>query len=263
MTGFIGAGKMAEAILAGMIRSGACKADQIAICDVQPERVASLTERYGIASYSSNADLASHCDVVILAVKPQDLHAVCEEIASHVSDRCVISIAAGRSLAGLEAGLPAARVIRVMPNLACQVGEGMSVLCRGHLATDADMAAAERLFGASGRVCEADEADFDMVTAVSGSGPAFWTQLAAYQQRKAVAAGFSPEIARMLVLQTMLGTAKVLLETGQDFQTFMDAVASKGGTTAAGLAVLRDSEADSILATVLQATAERSRALQQ
>ena len=261
MIGFIGAGKMAEAILSGMLQGGVCAANEVGISDVQGARVQDLVARYGIKAFDGNTQLARACDVVILAVKPQDLDAVMPGIAREVSHRCVISIAAGRVLAGLEAALPEARIIRVMPNLACQVGTGMSVLCGGSRATAEDLACAEAVFGASGLVCQAPEAQFDMVTAVSGSGPAFWTQLAQYEHETAVAAGLTAETARTLVLQTMLGTAKVLLGSGVGFEAFMDAVASKGGTTAAGLAVLRDSPARDILEAVLAAAAERSRAL--
>lgn len=261
VTGFIGAGKMAEAILRGMMESGVLQAKDICIFDIQSTRVQQLVSDYGVRASSSNVELAATCETVILAVKPQDLDVVMQAIAPQVVDRCVISIAAGRKIHGLEASLPGARIIRVMPNLACQVGAGMSVLCAGGLATAADLAHARTLFAASGSVCEAPESQFDMVTAVSGSGPAFWTQLADYQYQQAISAGLAPETARLLVLQTMLGTASVLLTTGQDFQTFMDAVASKGGTTAAGLAVLRTSTAGSILADVLQAAADRSKEL--
>jgi len=259
--GFIGAGKMAEALLAGIVQSGTAQAADIGVSDVQSGRLRELEQRYGIHPFSSNEALAAQCNPIILAVKPQDLDGVTVGIAVVSNDRCVISIAAGREIAGLERALPGARVIRVMPNLACQVGAGMSVICGGTGATPEDLAMAETLFGASGCVCRAPEADFDMVTAVSGSGPAFWTQLAQYEQDKAVHAGLDPETSRTLVLQTMLGTAKVLLESGMDLDAFMAAVASKGGTTAAGLAVLRASPAGEILGQVLEAAAERSREL--
>ncbi len=252
---------MAEAIMAGMMRGGVCGSHELAVYDIQAVRVQELQERFGVCSFASPGELAAACETIILAVKPQDLDGVMASVATQAVGRNVISIAAGRILEGLEHGMPGARIIRVMPNLACQVGAGMSVLCRGRLATDNDMSVAKEIFSASGRVCEAPESDFDMVTAVSGSGPAFWTQLAAYEMQQAIAAGMDPETARMLVLQTMFGTASVLLETEQDFQSFMDAVASKGGTTAAGLTVLRDSAAQGILAEVLQAAAKRSQEL--
>ncbi len=261
MHGFIGAGKMGEAILAGMIRGGVCAGHEIGVCDLAVARVQELVAQYGVCAFSSNRELAARCETILLAVKPQDLDSVLRDVACHARGKCVISLAAGKELAGLEACLPGARIIRVMPNLACQVGAGMSVLCGGRGVTDHDVAVAKRIFAASGLVCEAPESDFDMVTAISGSGPAFWTQLAAYEMQQAVASGVEPETARMLVLQTMLGTARVLLETRQDFQSFMDAVASKGGTTAAGLAVLRDSAAQGILADVLHAAAKRSQEL--
>jgi pyrroline-5-carboxylate reductase len=261
MTGFIGAGKMAEALLAGLLRRGVCLPQDIGVCDVQVSRGEALHASYGVHVFGSNTELAEACEPVVLAVKPQDLDPVLQEIRAHVCDRLVISIAAGRMLAGLEDALPAARVVRVMPNLPCQVGEGMSVICGGTFATSDDLVEVENLCRASGCVCFAEEPLFDIVTAVSGSGPAFWAQLAQYQVEKAVADGMPAEAARLLVLQTMLGTAKVLLEGDQEFSLFMDAVASKGGTTAAGLNVLRQSDAGQVLANVLEAAAARSRAL--
>ena len=261
MTGFIGAGKMAEAIVRGILRGGVLASTDVGIYDIQPSRVAELAGQVGVRPFASNVDIVKACDVIVLAVKPQDLDAVLSEIAGVAAGRCFMSIAAGRMVKGLEAALPGARVVRVMPNLACQVGAGMSVICGGSLATKDDLATARRLFEASGIVCEAPESHFDIVTAVSGSGPAFWTQLAEYQYKKAVSAGLTMDTARLLILQTMLGTAKILQETNQDFGSFMDAVASKGGTTAAGLDVLRNSEAASILTAVLDATAARSEAL--
>jgi len=261
MIGFVGAGRMAEAILAGMLRGGGYAARMIGVSDVQDLRVQELVHRYGIKGFADNQALVRACDVLVLAVKPQDLNPVLTGIAADVCDRCVISIVAGRLLAGLEQALPQARLVRVMPNLACTVGAGMTVLCAGSRATDDDLQCAEALFAASGRVCRAPEAQFDMVTALSGSGPAFWTQLAAYQQDVAVAAGMEEQTARLLVLQTMLGTAKVLLASAAPFEDFMNAVASKGGTTAAGLEVLRTGPAHEILASVLTAAAQRSQAL--
>ncbi|MFU8780303.1 MAG: pyrroline-5-carboxylate reductase [Kiritimatiellia bacterium] len=260
MIGFIGAGKMAEAIFSGMLRSGTSPAE-LGICDVQADRMAALVAKYGIRAFAGNARLVEACDTIILAVKPQELDGVLTEVAPHLSGQCVISIAAGRTIAGLEAALPAARIIRVMPNLACSVGAGMSVLCGGSRVTQCDMQVAYAVFAASGKVCESPEAHFDMVTAVSGSGPAFWTQLVQYEIAKAVASGMASETARLLVLQTMLGTASVLLDGNPDLDQFMQAVASKGGTTAAGLDVLRSSAAGKILGDVLEAAAARSRVL--
>jgi pyrroline-5-carboxylate reductase len=261
MIGFIGAGKMAEAILAGLLRNGAQAAQDIGVSDVQSTRLDALVAQYGIRAFGSNRALAQACDPVVLAVKPQELQAVLTEIAPFTENRCVISIAAGRLLAGLEMFLPNARVIRVMPNLACSVGEGMSVICGGKHVKEDDFGLAEAIFAASGKVCRAPESAFDMVTAVSGSGPAFWAQLAQYELAKAIDAGLEAETARLLILQTMLGTARVLMDGHLDLDVFMQAVASKGGTTAAGLEVLRQSPVADILGDVLDAAAQRSREL--
>lgn len=258
LLGFIGAGKMAEAIFAGLLREGALSAADVLVHDVCMDRVRQLESKYGVKGETSSLSLVSVCNPIILSVKPQDLDAVLPSISDKVEGRCVISIAAGITTSHLEAALPGARVVRVMPNLACQVGAGMSVICGGTHAGEKDVAQAEVLFSSSGRVCRAPEDLFDMVTAISGSGPAFWTQLAQYEVGKAVDAGMDPAVAKALVLQTMVGTATVLQNDDLPFDQFMDAVASKGGTTAAGLAVLRKSSAKDILCDVLDAAAQRS-----
>ena len=261
LTGFLGGGKMAEALMRGLLEKGGRAPDALGVSDVNPARLAELQASYGVKVFETNLALASESDSVILAVKPQELGVVLTEIASGVSGKTVISIAAGRTLSFLEAGLPEARIVRAMPNLACQAGEGMTALCGGQMAGEEDLAKARAVFSCSGAVVMCAESQFDWVTAVSGSGPAFWTQLCAYEVEAAVASGMDDATARLLVLQTMLGTAKVLLDGGLAFDGFMEAVASKGGTTAAGLAVLRESRAREILGSVLEAAAQRSRAL--
>jgi pyrroline-5-carboxylate reductase len=258
MLGFIGAGKMAEAIFAGLLRKGDIAAAEIIVSDISQARVAQLVEKYGVQGEVSSKDLVVTCDPIVLSVKPQNMDSVLDVITGKVHDRCVVSIAAGIETTQIEKRLAGTSVVRVMPNLACQVGEGMSVICGGAYATEEDVLRVEDIFSASGRVCRAPETLFDMVTAVSGSGPAFWTQLAQYQTSKAVEAGMDPSVARELVIQTMAGTAKVLGEQDLSFENFMDSVASKGGTTAAGLAVLRSSAARHILHDVLDAAARRS-----
>ncbi len=259
--GFLGGGKMAEALLAGLLREKVYAPAAIGVSDTNSDRLQELTNRHGVQTFPENATLADAGKTIVLAVKPQDLEVVLPNVESALAGKAVISIAAGRTIAYFASRLPGARIIRAMPNLACQAGEGMTALCAGQQATPADLEVARTLFACSGQVLTCEEQHFDWVTAISGSGPAFWAQLCAYEMDAAIQAGLPAETARLLVLQTMLGTARYLRESGTACADFMEAVASKGGTTAAGLEVLRSHPVQAALQETLAATAARSAAL--
>jgi pyrroline-5-carboxylate reductase len=258
--GFLGAGKMAEAIFAGLIRNQIVPAADIRIREVVPQRVRDLRRRYHVGVAGTATELVTGCDVVFLAVKPQDLDVLLQEVAPALTTRqVVISIAAGKTLTQLQklAG-PRVRLVRVMPNLAMMVGEGMSAFCLGRHARPADRKLAARLLGCCGRAMELPERHFHAVTALSGSGPAFFAYALAGLADAAVAEGLPADAARLLAEQTMLGAARYLLETGMTPQALMQAVASPKGTTAAGLAVLEASPMRQILGQTIQAAAQRS-----
>ncbi|MEI8244066.1 MAG: pyrroline-5-carboxylate reductase [bacterium] len=261
--GFLGAGKMAEAILAALIRNRVVPAARIMIREVVAARRAHIRRRYGVCAAATATDLVAACDVVVLAVKPQDLDELLAHVAPALGKRhVVLSIAAGKTLAHLQklAGRRV-RLVRVMPNLPVMVGEGMSAFCLGRQARPADRKLAVRLLGCCGRVVELDERQFDAVTALSGSGPAFFTYLLAALADAAVAEGLPADAARLLAEQTMLGAARYLLETGIAPDDLIQAVASPKGTTAAGLAVLEASAVRQILGRTIQAAARRSHEL--
>ncbi len=259
--GFVGGGKMAEAIVASLLDAQMVEAADVIVSDISHERREALAAQYGIGVTESNAAVVSESDTVVLAVKPQDLDTVLEGVAPNAADRLIISIAAGKPLAYFETQLPGARIVRVMPNLACQVGEGMSAYCGGGTTTAADLDWVAQILGCAGRALELPEALFDVVTALSGSGPAFFAYALKAMVDGAVCEGMEPDAALMLAEQTMLGTAKVLIEKGVSPADFMAQVASKGGTTAAGLAVLADSPVASALQSTIKAAADRSREL--
>jgi pyrroline-5-carboxylate reductase len=260
--GFIGGGAMAEAILAALARAGQVRADAMAVSDSSPARRRALKRDYTAAVLPDNSAVARAAAVLFLAVKPQQLGAVLDEIAPVLAARTlVISIAAGKTLAFLEDRLPGARVIRVMPNLPAQVGDGMSVFCAGRRARPADRKTARALLGSFGRVLELPEARFDAVTALSGSGPAFFAYLLDALAEGGVAEGLSRKDALVLAEQTMLGTARLLMERGTDPRDLIEAVTSAKGTTAAGRAVLERSATARTLMRTIRAAARRSRAL--
>lgn len=259
---FIGGGKMAEAMIAAMTGCRIVESHQIFASDVDQGRRDLLKRKYGINVYSNNHVAIGESDIVFLAVKPQGLPDVLEEIAGDISRKqVVVSIAAGRKIGWIEKALEGARVIRVMPNLAVTVGEGMSVFCSGARVSKADKKAVAQLLGCFGKVLELPEKQFDAVTAISGSGPAFLAHIVACMVDAGVAAGLESEDAMLLVKQTMLGTSRLLLDGGMDPDTLMAAVCSAKGTAEAGLKVLQKPAIASILASTINAAAKRSKEL--
>ena len=260
--GFIGAGKMAEALIAALVKTGIVRPADIIAGDVSPARLRFISRTYRVMAAKDNRAVVRGADMIWLAVKPQELSAVLEDLAPLMTARhVVVSIAAGRDLAFFAGWLPRTRVVRVMPNLACQVGAGMSVFCANSRATAADRRRVARMLAAAGRVLELPEKHFDVVTALSGSGPAFFAYMLERLVRGAVAKGLSRSSACLLAEQTMMGAAKFLLETGTDPDTFIKAVASPKGTTAEGLAVLEASDITRTLADTIAAATRRGREL--
>jgi pyrroline-5-carboxylate reductase len=255
----IGLGKMGEAIVASLIRSRSVVPHEIFASDVSADRRNAVKRQYSINVYSKNSVPAGEARVVFLAVKPQELGPVLEEIAPVLTAKhLVISIAAGRRIAFLQSRAGEARVIRVMPNLACVVGEGMSVFCAGRAATASDKATAARLLGCFGKVLEMPESCFDAVTALSGSGPAFFCHFLLCMVEAGVKEGLDRGAALALAQQTMLGTSRLLAERRLSPESLIEAVASPKGTTAAGLAALRKSSLPAIVERTVRAAASRS-----
>lgn len=255
--GFIGAGNMASAMANRL--TALVPAEQIHLCDLDGGRLAVLAERAGFAIHGADClEMVGECDIIVFAVKPQDLEGVMRSVSGAVDGKLVISIAAGVLLGQIEAALPGARVVRVMPNLPCRVGAGMSAYCHSTGVSEADLADVERFLNSFGSAICCPESFMDVVTAVSGSGPAFFAYLANAFYEFANESGMSPGDSRKLVLETMRGTAMVLNEDDQPFDDFVAAVSSKGGTTAAGFDVLRQSGVTESLKATLSAAAARS-----
>lgn len=259
---FLGAGKMGEAVLAGLCRQGLVRPRDVRVVEVSAERAAAVRRRYRVQVVADAASAVAASDVVVLAVKPQDLGGLLEGLPSGAArGRLFVSIAAGKTLEWLEARLPGARVVRVMPNLAMRVGEGMSAFCLGRRATGRDRRAVVALLRCAGVAREIPEPLFDAVTALSGSGPAFLATVLKAFVEGGIALGLPPDDALALALQTLKGTARVLGEGGDSLDEFIQAVTSARGTTAAGLAVLEKSSLAGIVRRTLRAAALRSRAL--
>jgi pyrroline-5-carboxylate reductase len=260
--GFIGAGKMAEAIMAGLIDKAFTPADSLFASDISGARLAEVSRRLGVRITLDNAEVLRLAQVFFLAVKPQQLDQVLREIAPYLTaDHLVVSIAAGKTTTLIESLLPVGRVVRVMPNIACLVGEGMNVFTRGARASDPDTAIVKAMLECCGRAVELPESQFDAVTALSGSGPAFFAYLLDRLVDGAVREGLSRQDALVLAAQTMQGTARMLQATGMEPAALASAVTSAKGTTAAGRDILETEAMAAVLNRTIGAAAQRSREL--
>lgn len=260
--GFIGGGKMAEAILTALVSSGTVPAARVVVSDVSAERRAHLTRTTGATTTDNNLDVLARADVVFLAVKPQQLDEVTAQLAPHVRDaHLLLSIAAGKRLDYFSKQLPTGRVVRVMPNIAALLAASANAYCLGPRCTQGDSATVRALLDTFGRSVELPEAQFDAVTALSGSGPAFvayWTDCAV---RAGMALGLQEADARSLAYQTLLGTARLLTEGIFTPEALIAAVSSAKGTTVAGMDVLTRTTLATDLQRTLTAAATRSREL--
>jgi pyrroline-5-carboxylate reductase len=238
---FLGAGQMAEAIIRGLVRADVPRTRLFA-SDIRPERLDYLAAELGIQPCGTNREAMKCADVAVIAVKPQDAPVLLEDMqaAAHPG-HLVISIAAGVRLATIEAALPpGVPVVRVMPNTPAFVLEGMAVVARGHHASERHAAVAQQIFECVGRVQGLPESKMDAVTALSGSGPGFVALVIEALADGGVAAGLPRETAIELAAQTVLGTARLVLERGLHPGVLKDMVASPAGTTIAGLAELEN-----------------------
>ncbi|SFT46649.1 pyrroline-5-carboxylate reductase [Geodermatophilus amargosae] len=253
----LGGGKMGEALLAGLVkRSGS---GGVVVCERHPERGRELAARYGVEVVDIE-EAAARARVLLLAVKPQDLPGLLTLLAPAVDDgHLVVSIAAGISTATIEAALPAGvPVVRVMPNTPALVDEGMSVLSAGASAGEAELDEAEALLSTVGRVARVPEYQQDAVTALSGSGPAYFFYLVEAMVDAGVLLGLPRALTTELVVQTALGSAVMLRESGEHPAQLRDAVSSPGGTTIAGIRELERHSVRSALIAAIEAAAARS-----
>jgi len=240
--GFIGSGNMGEALIKGLTTVGLVPTESICATDVRLERLKQLDSQYGIRVLPDNCELVRQADVVILAVKPQVMLPVVREIAAVVTARkLLISIAAGLPTATLREALPTgARLVRVMPNTPALVLEGATAIAKAEGLQPGDLETVEEIFGAVGRVVVVSEELMDAVTALSGSGPAYVALVVESLADGGVNMGLDRQTAMTLALQTVLGAAKLLLETGAHPGQLKDMVSSPGGTSIAGIAALED-----------------------
>jgi pyrroline-5-carboxylate reductase len=260
--GFVGGGQMAEALIGGMLSAKLCVPDRILAADPAAGRLDHLKGTFGIQVGGSNREAAAWGDIVVLAVKPQVLDGVLKEIGGELAKALVVSIVAGASISRIAdaCGGPA-RVIRAMPNMPAIVHEGMTALASGPGVYEEDVVLVRNIFASIGKVVPIEERLMDAVTGLSGSGPAYVFLAIEALADGGVKMGVPRDIATVLAAQTVLGAARMVLETGHHPARLKDQVASPGGTTMAGLHRLEQGGLRATFIDAVEAATKRSQEL--
>lgn len=259
--GLIGAGVMGEALITALIAYGV-KPESISISEKRNDRALELVTRYSIQAFDIATNVA-RCDVLLLVVKPQDMSTVLNEIKATINTSAlVVTFAAGKTISFISQGLQTSNpVIRVMPNTPLLVGAGMAAISCGTGVTSAQKEFVNGFLSATGKVVEVLENLQDAVTATSGSGPAYFFAFAEAMVVGAQELGLSHEVATLLTAQTLIGSAKLLTQSGKSLTTLRENVTSPNGTTAAALASLTSDQLNTVVAKAMKAARERSREL--
>ena len=260
--GFIGAGNMAEAMIRGLLRGNDFTPDQISASGPREERTSELREKYGIHATTDN-QVPAKAEIVVLSVKPQILSRVLDEVGEAIAaEALVLSIAAGVPVAAIQSRLASGtRVVRAMPNTPALVDAAATAIAGGEHASESDLAAAKRIFDAIGITVILEESALDAVTGLSGSGPAYVFLILEALSDAGVKVGLSRRTAQLLAAQTVLGSAKLLLETNEHPGRLKDMVTSPGGTAITGLHTLEHGGLRTTLMNAVEAATRRSREL--
>jgi len=264
--GIIGGGQMGTALVKGMLRSDVTVPDMITVADIAKPARERLAAETGVHTTEDNRRALDGAEVLIIALKPQVMEEALRPLAGHLTAaQTALSLMAGVTTAKLEAllvsGGPAVHVVRAMPNTPALVGEGIAALCRGRHATDDDMDRAERILAAVGRVVRVEEWQMDAVTGLSGSGPGYVYTVIEALADGGVKMGLPKSLALALAAQTVLGAAKMVLETGEHPAVLRDRVTSPGGTTIAGLHAMEAHGLRNALISGVEAAAKRAKEL--
>ena len=261
--GFIGCGKMASAIIKGITTSSCGVKYELKGSEVNCEIAELAQNRLGITVLTDNRMLAIDSDVIFIATKPNYVVQVLEEIKDELTDgKLIVSIAAGVSTEKIQKIIGTKRVIRVMPNTPALVQEGMSGVCKGEFATEEDAQFVMNLLSNIGKVIEVEESQIDIVTAISGSGPAFFYQVIEDMARAGEKLGLDYEKSLLLATQTAAGSAKMVTNRGElTVQTLIDNVATKGGCTFVGIQTMKEEKSDKLFFDVIEKTAVKANEL--
>jgi pyrroline-5-carboxylate reductase len=261
--GILGTGNMGEALIRGLLHGHLCRPDQIFCSDVRPERLKAIREKYGVKTTSHNAEVVKQSEIIILSVKPQIMKQVVDEIAKYLDlSKLIISIAAGVPLGAIEScARKDLKLIRVMPNICVSVREGASAIAGGKHALKEDLMMAKTIFDSVGKSIFIEEYLLDAVTGLSGSGPAYIFLIIDALADAGVKVGLSRDDALILAPQTVLGAAKMLIETGEHPGKLKDMVTSPGGTAIAGLHTLEEGGLRTTLINAVEVATQRSKVL--
>lgn len=262
--GFIGAGSIAQTMIKGLIENNVVKNHKIWVTNKENRtRLLELWKKYGVNCTMDKKKVLDNTDVIVLAVKPTDVPEVLQEIRDFISDKqLVISVAAGITTEMIETLLDRdIPVVRVMPNTSCAVGESATAIAKGRLANRRHLSTACKLFEALGEVVIVDEKDMDLITGLSGSGPAYFYYMVELMEKTATSYGLPKETARKLLLQTLYGAAKMLRDSNEEPSTLRQKVASPEGTTHAALEVFQNMNLEETVRKAIIKAASRSREL--
>lgn len=261
--GFIGCGKMASAIISGILTSEKDEHYNVTGSEINDEVAKSASDRLGIKVLTDNKELVKNSDIVFIATKPNCVVDVLNAIKSELStDKLLVSIAAGVSTEKIEKNADNSRVIRIMPNTPALVKLGMFGVCKGSKATDEDLNLIESLLTALGKCISVEESQMDIVTAISGSGPAFFYQVIEDMARAGEKLGLDYEKSLTLATQTALGSAQMIFNRGEKtVQTLIDNVATKGGCTFVGICEMKEGHSDKLFYDVIDKTTQKANAL--
>lgn len=258
--GFIGCGKMAGAIIKGIINSGFLPSDNLKGSETDAEFAKSAKKRLGIDVIFDNRALARQCDTIFIAVKPNFAPKILEEIKDEITeDKLIVSICAGISTSKIECIIGNKKVIRVMPNTPALILEGMSGICKGKFADKKDLEFVIELLSNIGKAIEVEENQIDIVTAISGSGPAFFYKVIEDIARAGEKLGLEYEKSLELAYQTAIGSAKMVEKRGDTpVQTLIDNVATKGGCTFVGISVMNEENSYKMFYDVISKTVQKA-----
>ena len=259
----LGGGRIGEALLAGLLSSGWRGRGEIVVTSRSESRAAELHERHGVETTTANREAVAGAGLVVIAVKPQDIEALLEDVGGLLSpEQTVLSVAAAIPTGYIEARIAEnVPVVRAMPNAPSMVHEGMAGVCAGAHAGEAQLALAEEALAHLGRVVRVPESALDAVTALSGSGPAYFALLAEAMIEAGILLGVSREISTTLVVQTMFGTAKQLRDEGMHPVELRESVTSPGGTTIAAIRELEQAGVRAAFLNAIQAAMTRAKEL--
>jgi pyrroline-5-carboxylate reductase len=258
---FLGAGKMAMALIQGALRANLCSSSEITVSSRSHGGLESLVGATGVRAAASNAEAVADADTVVLCVKPSDATKALGEAGSALDGRLLISVVTGLKIATLRQAAPNCRIVRAMPNTAAMVGRSATAIAVGGEISRDDAATAERIFSSVGEVFPVAEDQLDAVTGLSGSGPAFVYLVMEALSDGGVAAGLSRKLAQDLAIQTVAGAAEMATSTKEHPALLREMVTSPGGTTIAGLAVLESGAVRSAFIGAVKAAAARSKEL--